>query len=798
MIKSYFMVMIRGLVKRKFYSAINILCLTVGITFALLIGIFVFNELQVNQDLKDVDQLYLLESKAKVNGDLFPFTPGILPKLAVEQFPSLFQNYYRFWDRNITVSKNEKHFRLQSMIGDSSFIEIFGFSLLHGNRSTALKNPNSIVITKKIALQFFNKTDAVGETLTVSTEQNGKREYMITAVIDDPADKNSVTDFMNMDAQVFLSLENAKDFFSGADPDSWQNEIITYLKLSSKDGEEAGITLNKILVKDGPKSYSEAKTISIRPISDYYRTTNHGIVQKMIVSLFIIVVFILILAISNFINISIASSFSRSKEVGVRKVIGGLQKQVVTQFLLESILLSVFSGILSLFLYEVLHPYFGGLLEATLPSISQFTIKIWSVIAVGILGIGFLAGIYPALFQSLAKPIDSLKGKSKSVQGTIQFSRSLIAIQFVITLFIFIGAMILSKQSAYFLDKDLGYDKSHVLIVSSVPRLWNETGFQKMQSAKKEFMQSPRVQSVSLSWGAPGWNFSPGGGKVYKLGSTVDKGVDHVITSADEDFKKVFDLKMIEGNFLNEGSARQPLGVVINQSAQKALHLQLGDQLNASGYGDTLFTVKGIVQDFNFDSLHEKISPLMIMHINDFQAYRYFSFRLIPGKPSESIREVEKLWKATFPDEPLNYSFADDRLKTLYTTELQMQKAATIATVLMSVIVTIGVLGLVSLSVSRRNKEIGIRKVLGASVSNILSLMSKEYVVLMIISFIIAIPMTYFLVAKWLQSFAYHIELSWWMFAMPAAILFFVIIVIVCTQSLKTAITNPVNSLKYE
>ena len=235
--------------------------------------------------------------------------------------------------------------------------------------------------------------------------------------------------------------------------------------------------------------------------------------------------------------------------------------------------------------------------------------------------------------------------------------------------------------------------------------------------------------------------------------------MDYVITGADEDFKKVFDLKIVEGNFLNEGNARQPFGVVINQSAQKALHLQIGDQLNAGGYGDTLFTVKGIVQDFNFDSLHEKISPLMIMHIHDFQVYRYFSFRLMPGKPSESIRDVEKLWKATFPDEPLNYSFADEKLKALYTTELQMQKAATLATVLMSVIVTIGVLGLVSLSVSRRNKEIGIRKVLGASVSNILSLMSKEYVVLMIISFVTAVLSSYYFAGKWLQSFAYHIQL---------------------------------------
>jgi putative ABC transport system permease protein len=798
MIKSYFKVLVRSMARRKFYAAINIACLTIGITFTLLIGLFIFNELRVNQRLSGVEKLFLVEGKAKSTGDVTIFTPGILPKQALDQYPSSFENYYRFWDRNITISKNEKHVRLQSMIGDPSFLDIFGFRVLYGDRASAWKNPNAIVITKKTALQFFSNADAVGEMLTLSTEQNGKREYLVTAVIDDPEDKNSVTDFMNMDAQVFLSLENATDFFPQANPDTWQNEIITYIKLKSTDASDAQAMLNKIVVHSGPQNFSDAKTIALNPISDYYQSTNHGAVQKMIGSLFVIVIFILILAISNFINLSIANSFARFKEVGIRKVVGGLQKQVVIQFLLESLTLSFFSGIVALLLYQIVHPYFSSLLDSTLPSLTQFTPTLWLAVIAGVFAIGLLAGIYPAVFQSLAKPIDSLKGKVRSVKGPVGISRALIGVQFLITTIIFISAVIVSRQSDYFINKDLGYNKSHVLIVSSVPRLWTEDGFQKMESAKKEFLQSPKVESVSLSWGAPGWNFSPGGSKVFKSGSSADKGIDHVITAADEDFEKVFGLKITEGNFLTERGTQQPFGVVINQAAQKALHAKVGDQLNASGYGDTLFTVKGVVQDFNFDSLHEKVGPLMIMSTRDFQAYRYFSFRLTPGKPSESIREVEKLWKATFPEEALNYSFADERLKALYTTELQMQKASTMATGLMLAIVVIGVVGLVSLSVSKRIKEIGIRKVMGASVSNILLLITREYIGLLAVSFLIAVPLTYVFASGWLNNFAYHIELAWWMFVLPALTLFSVVIAIVSTQSLTAATSNPVETLKYE
>jgi putative ABC transport system permease protein len=799
MIQNYFFVLMRGIAKRKFHTAINILSLTLGITFALLLGVFVHQELQVNKSLKDVDRLYLMQSQQKNTGDFNFFVPSRLARQCIEQYPLLFESSFRFFDRNVTFSKGDKHFRIQSMIGDASFINMFGFKVLAGDGTIALKNPNSLVITKKVANRFFNRWDVAGETITVSTEQSGRKEYNIDAVIDDPEDKNSITDFMNMDAQIFLSLENYADFFPLFNQNSWKDLIITHIKLApNASAKEAESIINNLIDKNTDSADSKTKTRVLSPISDYYQLTNHAAVQKLVTSLIAILALLLLLAISNFINISIAGSFSRSREVGVRKVLGGLSKQVVTQFLMESFVFVLASVALALLVYQLLHSAFGDMLGKKLPSVMEFNGMLWALILMTVALVGFLAGIYPAVFQSMAKPIESLKGKFKSVKGTLRFSRTLIAIQFFITIFISIATVILLTQSSYFLNKDLGYDKSHVLIVNSVPRIFTEAGFQKMESAKKEFLQSPNVQSVSLSMGAPGWNFSPGGGTLYKAENSSANGVGYTVTGADENFFRVYNLKLAEGSLFDSSDQRKPNEVVINRTAQKALDIQIGDQLKASNFGDVMLTVRGVVDDFHFASLHEKVDPLMIVHNVDFEAYRFFSFKMKPGKMSESVNEVQALWKKVFPEDAFEFSFADERLKELYITELQMKKASMLATVLMLIIVVTGVLGLVSLNVSKRTKEIGIRKVLGASVRTILTLLAREYVLLMTVSLFVGVPLSYFFATQWLASFAYHIELSWWMFVLPIVCLFVVIIVIVCAQSLKTALANPVNSLKYE
>ncbi len=800
MFRSYFKVMIRNMAKQKFHSAITISGLTVGITFAMLIGVFVWGELQVNQDLKDVDRLFLLETKySSTEGTMPPFfVPALLGPQAVEQYPAIFETQYRFRDRNVTVSKGDKHFRLQSMIGDSTFFDMFGFKVLYGQADLALNRPNHIVISEKVARQFFDRPDVVGESLTISTEVNGLKECLITAVLADLQKKNSVSDFMNSDAQIFLPQESRADFNLGFQ-DEWNTNIITYIKTTSTASTvEATRIINQLLSKDAPKEVSENKRIELSPLNDYYLLTNHGAVQKLIVSLTIIVVFIILLAIVNFVNISIASSFSRLKEVGVRKVIGGLKNQVVVQFLSESVVQAFLSGVLSLLLYQVLHGFFGEALGVSLPSLTQLNVSVWMWLIAGATTIGLLAGCYPSFYLSGTCTIESLKGKFKSVKGTVSFSRSLVTIQFFIAVFIFTATLIMSEQVGFIMKTNLGYDKSFVMIVSSVPRTWTEEGFNKMDAAKREFLNTPAIKSASLSWGAPNFNFSPFSATINHTGRNIDEGVLTTMQAADEDYLQVYGFKLLEGKFfVDKGEALQRNRIVINESAQRALSTQVGDKIKIQ-FSDQEYTVVGIVSDFNFESLHEKVKPVAFTHTRDFQAFRFFSFKLGAGNITESVQEVEKVWKKIFPNDPFVYTFTDERMASIYQTEFQLKKASAIGSVLILVIVLTGVLGLVSLSVARRKKEIGIRKVVGATTSNILALISGEYVILLTISFLAGIPMSYLFCVRWLSSFAYHIELAWWMFVFPVAFLFLVTILIVGTQSIKSALSNPIDSLRYE
>jgi putative ABC transport system permease protein len=800
MYRSYFKIMLRNMIKQKFYSAITMLGLTVGITFALLIGIFVWGELQVNTDLKDVNRLYLMKTNYKTNEGNQPpfFVPSLLGQAAIEQYPTLFENYYRFRDRAITVSKSDKHFRLQSMIGDSTFFDMFGFHVLHGDPQSALNKPNTIVITEKIARQFFDRLDVTGESLTVNTEVNGLKEHLITAVIADVQEKNSVTDFMNSDAQIFLPQESRTDFNLGFQ-DEWNTSIITYLKLTEGASPvEATAVLNKILQKDAPKDISNDKTIVLDPLSNYYLLTNHGAVQKLIVSLMVIVAFILLLAVTNFINISIASSFSRLKEVGVRKVIGGVKWHVLIQFLSESLLLATVSGTVSLLLYEILHNYFANVLGVSLPSLLKMSFLFWVYFLTGTIAVGLLAGIYPSFYLSSTGAIESLKGKFSSVKGTLRFSRGLVGFQFLVAVFTLITSFVMSRQISYFMETDLGYDKSHVLIASSLPRIWTEEGMNKMDVAKREFLTSPKIKSVSLSWGSPNFNFDPYSANINLAGKPIDQGVLTTMAAADEDYAHVYGMNLLDGKFFfDAGEPFQANQLVLNESAQKELGISVGDKVNIQ-FSDKEFTIVGIVKDFHFESMHEKIKPVAFTHNRDFQAYRYFSFKLNPGSIVQSVREVERLWKNIFPNDPFVYAFTEDRLAITYQTELQLRKATAFASVLILIIVLTGVLGLVSLSVAKRNKEIGIRKVLGASVSNILALISREYALLMIIAFGLGIPVSYMFISHWLSGFAYRIDVDGWMFVVPILALFCITIVMVCAQSFRTAKSDPVKSLKYE
>jgi putative ABC transport system permease protein len=318
-----------------------------------------------------------------------------------------------------------------------------------------------------------------------------------------------------------------------------------------------------------------------------------------------------------------------------------------------------------------------------------------------------------------------------------------------------------------------------------------------MEVAKQEFLTSPAVSSVSLSWGAPNTSMGPADFKAHRPDQPVEEAITISVASVDEDYLKVYGMKMVSGRFFKEPSEpRQPFALVINEVAQRQLAVQTGDKLILPDWPGVEFTVAGVVRDFHFETFHQPIRPLILMHVLDDGTYRTFSFHLEGHDLAGSVQEVERLWAKVFPNDPLVYTFHDERLQTLYNTERQLQAAASVATVLMTIIVLTGVVGLVSLSVRRRSKEIGIRKVLGSSLRGILTLISREYVSIMLIAFAIGLIAAYGVMNWWLQTFEYRIAMTWWMFAVPPAVVFVVTILLVSLQSLKTALADPVKAIK--
>jgi putative ABC transport system permease protein len=799
MIQNYGKVMLRAMWKQKTHSVIHILGLTIGLAFALMTGVFVRQELHVNEALHDVDRLYMAEATMADGTPWHPFlSPAPLAAVASEQYPSLFEGYYRYWDKMITVSRDDRHFRVQSLIGDSTLISFLGLPVMHGDATNPFRDTRSIVITKATAQQFFNRTDVVGEVLTLSGESgdNKRYDYTITAVLGN-LPRNSVTNLLDMDAQIFLCLQK-NDVYGLNDPDKWDSgTMVSYLKLRAgamrTDAEKA---IAAILQTQAPANLRKF-TISLNPLKTYYLEANNGRVRKLIYTLSAIAVFILVLAVINFINITIGSALGRLREIGVRKAIGSRRGQLILQFLSESITLSLVASLLALGVYMLARPYAADVMGIALPAVADLGVEFISIMLVLTLTVGLLAGAYPAFLLSAYNAVESLRNKASSLKAGGGLSRSLVALQFMLAIGVFAFSIVITRQVAFFLQKDLGYDKEYVLTISSVPRRWSEEGVRTMEAARREFLTLPVVKDISLSWEIPAGNY---GNQVqtYRQGVEEDNAVDMPLLMTDEHFANTYGIPMKEGVFLENEQYAWHLGdIVVNESAGKALSVGVGDKVRIKN--DTvIFTVVGVVKDFHFFSLHENVRPMVFLHTRGTQAFRHFSVKLEAGNMASAVAAVEAKWRQVFPDDPFVYNFMDQELARLYKNEIRLKKASNVATGLMLIIVFTGVFGMVSLAVSKRTKEMGIRKVLGASVDSIIVLMSKPYLMLISAACAVATPLAYYFSMQWLQAFAYRVPPAWWCFVLPVVAILGLTLLLVAVRSLRTALANPTRALRYE
>ncbi len=801
MIKNYFKIAWRNLTKSKFYASVNIIGLSTGIAFTLLIGAYVWSELQVNSKLKNEDRQYIIQSKWKdPNQGIELTTMGPLAKALREQYPALVANYYRWDGITSNVSKGDKSFREPLQICDTTMFNMYGFNLLHGNPKTAFDGPFSLVITSEKAKKYFGQTDVVGQTLTIESFSGSKHDFVITGVLKNPF-KNSVT-YLNDDNnnQFYISSNNIGYFGRNMD---WPNQyIVGYIELQKgvkpKDLDK---TMEHLMKQNAPPQVAAGMTPYLVPLKDYYLSANNGLVEKMLYALSAIAIFILMMAIINFINMSVSRSATRMREIGIRKVLGGLKKQLILQFLIESVILVFFATVFAMIMYVLSKEMFSNILGKEIPSLSDFPVYFIAFPLLLILIIGFIAGIYPAFVLSSLKSVESLKGKLSSIKENVWLRKSLVAFQFGTATISFIGAIIISSQINLFFSKDIGFNKDYI-VSAQLPRDWTPQGVTKTEDMRKQFAAMPQVVNATLSFTVPDGN-SSGSASLYKTGadSTTAVASEQIVT--DEYYASTFAIPMTAGKFFSApGAFTDSFTFVINETQAKAFGWAtaqdaIGKQVKFQG-GGPVFTIAGVTKDFHFGSMQKPIQPITFLHVKLANIYRNFSFKIRPGGIGNSIDALQKKWSALMPGVPFEYTFMDDALAKLYKSEIQLEKASYTATVLALIIVLLGVLGLISLSVQKRTKEIGIRKVLGSSVTGIMALFMKEFLAVIVIAGVVACPLAYVIMRIWLQGYAYRIDITATPFIISMASLGMITALLICAQTIKAAIANPVKSLRTE
>ena len=798
MFRNYFKTAWRSITKSRFYSVVNIVGLSTGIAFSFLIAAYVWSELRVNADLKNADRQYIIQSNWKdPNEGYFLATLGPLAKALKENYPNLVANYYRFDGITSNVSKGDKVFREDLQIGDSTLLNMYGFTLLHGNAKTALHNPFSVVITEDKAVKYFGKTNVVGQTITIESFSGSKHDFLITGVLENLSN-NSVTNLADgYPGSFYVSIDNLPFFGRNM---TWQNAYIAnYIELQKGvSPTELAQPLAHLIKQNAPPQVAADLTPQLVSLQDFYLSANNGLIKKMLYALSAIAFFILIMAIINFINMSVNRASARMKEIGIRKVLGGVKKQLILQFLTESIMIVFIATLLAFIIYLLTQNVFSSILIHPVPSFSSFPFYFVVFPVLFVLVIGFIAGIYPAFILSSLPSVESLKGKP-SVKENVFMRKSLAGFQFGIATVAFIGAIIISQQINLFLSTDLGYNKDYI-ISAQLPRNWTQAGVNKMENIRNQLAGIPAVNNVSLSYEIPDGNNS-GSVALYRFGADSSKAITTQALTTDENYLSVYQMPLRAGSFF-EGQALDSGKLIVNKAAVHALgwknvNAAIGQPVRISG-DPTLFTIKGVTSDFHFGSMQQKVAPIAFMNVQFAPIYRFMSFKLKPGNIAANVVAIQKRWSSLMPGAPFEYRFMDDTLANLYKSEIQLKKASYIATILALIIVLLGVLGLISLSIQKRTKEIGIRKVLGSSVAGIIALFIKEFLWVILIAGCVACPLAYLIMHNWLNQYAYRITITYQPFIISIIALGLVTALVICLQTIKAAIANPVKSLRTE
>ena len=818
MLRNYLKIAWRNLAKNKVFSFINIFGLSVGLTCCILISLYIYHEISYDTYHKNANRIFRLGTVFIDQGVGEPGANSSAPlgKLIQQEYPeveasarllNLFRDDKTLFQVTGNDSKLKSFYETKGFLADSNFFQILTYHFKEGDAKTALLEPNSEVINEEIAQKLFGKGSAINKIVWIRSSTNGDTSFRVTGVFSNPPGPS------HLDARFFMSFKGGRmNRFANDNPSLLNNNMFyTYLLLkNSSDGNKLAAKFPGFVQRhlgNELKQMGKERKYFLTPVPDIYLS---GIAKNSIIAggskttLFIlgsIALLTLLIACINFMNLSTANSAKRAAEVGVRKVLGAQKQSLLRQFLGESLIMAGIALILALIFSFLLLPVFEQVSGKTLIISFEQKIILGGSFFLLALITGLLAGSYPAFYLSSFRPIKVLKGKFSNSLAAISLRKGLVVFQFIISIVLIIASIVIAKQMGYMQQKDLGFQKEQQVVIP----LRTSMAKNSVQAFKDEISNNTSISSIGTSMAYPGI-FNPQDWLMYRQGQTMNNSKTVYINLVDNSFLQTLGVKVVAGRLFSKEFAADTLtSFVINEEAVKEFGFAspqdaVGKWLAADWDGEqNRFMIVGVVRNFHFKDLHESIEPFAFRFYNDADAgFNYLIAHSNGVNIKQSLSVLENTWKKLNPNEPFEYSFLDQDFQKNYESESKQASLINYFTIIAIIISCLGLFGLATFTAEQRRKEIGIRKVLGASVSGLVTLLSKDFLRLVIIAVIIASPLAWYAMHKWLQNFAYQTSITWQVFALTALIAILIAFVTISFQAIKAAIVNPVKSIRTE
>ena len=803
MIKSYFTTALRNIFKHKIFSLINIFGLAIGIAACLLILQYVRFELSYDNFHEKGDRIFRVQQNRYNDGKLSTQwaagAAGIGPA-AKQSIPEI-ESFAKLTKTGGVILYNNEKFREERMyFANDAFLPMFSYKVIKGKAEGALTEPNTAVITASAAKKYFGDEEPIGKTIS----RNKRQDYKITAVVADmPANTHLKFEvLLSFATFVKLTSSDAETKFD------WDG-FYTYLLL--KPGADPKVVETKIarLIQDRigaeMKQRNEAVIYNLQPLKDIHLYSNYMAEAepngngKSVQFLLMISIFIIVIAWINYINLSTARSLDRAKEVGIRKVMGSYRSQLIRQFLFESLLINFFAVALAFLLVIISLPLFNSLTGKEVSFSLLTDSKFWLALSAIFIGGTFLSGLYPAFVLSSFKPIEVLKGKLIKTKHGSFLRQSLVILQFAASVALMVGTYSVYRQLSYMQQQDLGINIDQTLVLRG-PSVTDSTYTDQLNAFKNEMLTLPGVRVVTASSDVPGHKVGWNAGGIRLVGSDPGKSNQYRVIGIDYDFIEAYGLKILKGRNFSPQHGTDPQSVLFNEAAVKLMGFnKLEDALNKRiEFWGEQYTIIGVVSNHHQQSLREAYDAHIFRLIPDNDNFYSLKMQATNVSWDDVIKTTETKWVKFFPGNPFEYFFLDDHFQEQYKADKQFGKTFGLFAVLAIIVACLGLFGLASFVTTQRTKEIGIRKISGAGIPNILLLLTKDFIKPILIAFAIATPISYYLVSQWLENYAFKISISPWMFIIPALIILTIALITISTQTIKAATANPVKSLRTE